>query len=233
MDFAWSPEDLAFKEELEAFLDKEMPPFVEQWSENEDLDASRGVMGVMDKRKAWQNKLNEGRWAAILWPEEWGGRAATTAQQVVYTQVMAKYRVARASSTRTASCRSARRSSRGAPTTRRRAGCPASSTRASTGARASPSRRPAPTSRTCAPPRSSPTTARTTSSTARRRGSARRRSRSGASSSCAPTRPRSRAASSTKASRRSSSTWSCPASTSARSARSPATRCSARCSSPT
>ena len=49
-------------------------------------------MGVMDKRKAWQNKLNEGRWAAILWPEEWGGRAATTAQQVIYTQVMAKYR---------------------------------------------------------------------------------------------------------------------------------------------
>ena len=78
MDFAWAPEDLAFKEELEAFLDKEMPPFVEQWSENEDPDASRGVMGVMDKRKAWQHKLNEGRWAAILWPEEWGGRAATT-----------------------------------------------------------------------------------------------------------------------------------------------------------
>src|SRR5258706_7113600 len=92
MDFSWSVEDLAFKEELEAFLDKEMPPFIEQWSENEDADAARGVMGVMEKRKAWQNKLNEGRWAAILWPEEWGGRAATTAQQVIYTQVMAKYR---------------------------------------------------------------------------------------------------------------------------------------------
>jgi alkylation response protein AidB-like acyl-CoA dehydrogenase len=92
VDFAWAPEDLAFKEELEAFLEKEMPPFIEAWSVNEDLDASRGVMGVMDKRKAWQNKLNEGRWAAILWPEEWGGRAATTAQQVIYTQVMAKYR---------------------------------------------------------------------------------------------------------------------------------------------
>src|SRR3954449_1208188 len=69
-----------------------MPPFIEQWSDNEDADASRGVMGVMDKRKAWQNKLNEQRWAAILWPEEWGGRGATTAQQVVYTQVMTKYR---------------------------------------------------------------------------------------------------------------------------------------------
>src|SRR5262245_44180350 len=91
MDFAWAPEDLAFKEELEAFLDKEWPPFAEQWSEDE-IEVSRGVMGVMDKRKAWQNKMNEGRWAAILWPPEWGGRGATTSQQVIYTQVMAKYR---------------------------------------------------------------------------------------------------------------------------------------------
>ena len=58
MDFAWSPEDLAFKEELEAFLEKELPPFLEEWADD-DLEASRGVMGVMDKRKAWQNKLNE------------------------------------------------------------------------------------------------------------------------------------------------------------------------------
>ena len=34
----------ATEEELEAFLDKEMPAFIEQWSENEDLDASRGVI---------------------------------------------------------------------------------------------------------------------------------------------------------------------------------------------
>jgi alkylation response protein AidB-like acyl-CoA dehydrogenase len=95
VDFSWSPADVAFKEELEAFLDKELPPFVEQWSDRDDrddLDASRGVMGVMEKRRAWQHKLNEGRWAAILWPEEWGGRAATVSQQVIYTQVMTKYR---------------------------------------------------------------------------------------------------------------------------------------------
>jgi alkylation response protein AidB-like acyl-CoA dehydrogenase len=92
MDFSWSAEDLAFKEELEAFLDKEMGPFLDEWSEHEDVEPARGVMGAMDKRKAWQHKLNEGRWAAILWPEEWGGRAATTAQSVIYTQVMAKYR---------------------------------------------------------------------------------------------------------------------------------------------
>ena len=155
---------------------------------------SRGVMGVMDKRKAWQNKLNEGRWAAILWPEEWGGRAATTAQQVIYTQVMAKYRShrhlqrQRHRADRPVDHRVGHRGAEGALAARhpRRD--------ASTGARASRNRRPAPTSRTCAPPRSSPTTDRTTSSTVRRSGSRRRRSRSGDCSSCAPTRPRSRAA---------------------------------------
>jgi alkylation response protein AidB-like acyl-CoA dehydrogenase len=92
VDFSWAPEDRAFQEELEAFLDKELPPFLEEWADT-DVEPSRGgVMGVMDKRKAWQHKLNEGRWAAILWPEEWGGRAATVSQQVIYTQVMARHR---------------------------------------------------------------------------------------------------------------------------------------------
>ena len=38
VDFAWSAEDLAFKEELEAFLDKEMRPFLEQWADDDDLE---------------------------------------------------------------------------------------------------------------------------------------------------------------------------------------------------
>ncbi len=95
MDFAWSDEDLAFQAELESFLDRELPPFVDEWEagNGEGDDApSRGVMGVMDKRAAWQRKLNEGRWAAILWPEEHGGRGATVSQNVIYTQVMARYR---------------------------------------------------------------------------------------------------------------------------------------------
>ena len=95
MDFAWSDEDLAFQAELESFLDHELPPFVDEWEagNGEGDDApSRGVMGVMDKRAAWQRKLNEGRWAAILWPEEHGGRGATVSQNVIYTQVMARYR---------------------------------------------------------------------------------------------------------------------------------------------
>jgi alkylation response protein AidB-like acyl-CoA dehydrogenase len=95
MDFAWSDDDLAFEAELCEFLDRELPPFIDEWegaAGDGDDSASRGVMGVMAKRAAWQRKLNEGRWAAILWPEEHGGRGATVSQNVIYTQVMARYR---------------------------------------------------------------------------------------------------------------------------------------------
>jgi alkylation response protein AidB-like acyl-CoA dehydrogenase len=93
VDFAWSDADLAFQRELEGFLDRELPPFIDEWEGDHDAgddSPSRGVMGVMAKRAAWQRKLNEGRWAAILWPEEHGGRAATVSQNVIYTQVMAR-----------------------------------------------------------------------------------------------------------------------------------------------
>ncbi len=49
-------------------------------------------MGAMEKRKAWQHLLQRERWAAVLWPESWGGRNASVSQHVIYTQVMAKYR---------------------------------------------------------------------------------------------------------------------------------------------
>ena len=49
-------------------------------------------MSQMERRRAWQRKLNEGRWAAISWPEEWGGRDATVTQNVIYSETMARYR---------------------------------------------------------------------------------------------------------------------------------------------
>ena len=46
----------------------------------------------MERRQAWQRTLNEGRWAAINWPAEWGGRDATVTQNVIYSEEMAKAR---------------------------------------------------------------------------------------------------------------------------------------------
>ena len=88
MDFAYGAEDEAFRAELRAWLDANLGDFVEQGEigeEHSDL-----TMRTMARRQAWQRRLNEGRWAAINWPLEWGGREATTMQNVIYSEVMAQ-----------------------------------------------------------------------------------------------------------------------------------------------
>ena len=88
MDFAYEPEDEAFRAELQEWLDANLPDFLDQGEigdEHSDL-----TVRTMARRQAWQRRLHEGRWAAINWPKEWGGREATTMQNVIYSEVMAK-----------------------------------------------------------------------------------------------------------------------------------------------
>jgi len=96
MDFAYTAEDEAFRDELKGWLDENLQKFLTETSEADDEDAigpgASGVMRSMERRRAWQRKLNEGRWAAINWPREWGGREATVTQNVIYSEVMARYR---------------------------------------------------------------------------------------------------------------------------------------------
>ncbi|MBV8691917.1 MAG: acyl-CoA dehydrogenase family protein, partial [Actinobacteria bacterium] len=101
MDFAYAPEDEAFRAELRAWLEDNVPKFFAEFGE-EGADAegdgdddggpagAGGIMGAMDRRKAWQRRLNEGRWAAITWPKEWNGRDATVTQSVIYSEEMAR-----------------------------------------------------------------------------------------------------------------------------------------------
>jgi alkylation response protein AidB-like acyl-CoA dehydrogenase len=99
MDFAYTPEDEAFRTELRDWLDEHLSKFLAEWSDDdpatEDSSGSHdygGLLRSMERRKAWQRTLNEGRWAAISWPEEWGGRDATVMQSVIYSEEMAKAR---------------------------------------------------------------------------------------------------------------------------------------------
>lgn len=87
MDFAYEAEDEAFRAELLEWLEANLPEFVDQGEigdEHADLTTR-----TMARRQAWQRRLHEGRWAAINWPIEWGGRQATTMQNVIYSEVMA------------------------------------------------------------------------------------------------------------------------------------------------
>ena len=91
MDFAYTAEDDAFRHELRSWLDENLPKFFSEWGDDGGGDAGHtGIMGAMERRRAWQRRLNEGRWAAITWPTEWGGRDATVMQSVIYSQEMAR-----------------------------------------------------------------------------------------------------------------------------------------------
>jgi alkylation response protein AidB-like acyl-CoA dehydrogenase len=100
MDFADTPEDEAFRAELRDWLDQHLPKFLAEWADHDGGDAADvadgaetgGIMRSMERRRAWQRRLNEGRWAAINWPEEWGGRDATVTQNVIYSEEMARAR---------------------------------------------------------------------------------------------------------------------------------------------
>jgi alkylation response protein AidB-like acyl-CoA dehydrogenase len=87
MDFAYTEEDEAFRAELREWLDANLGDFL-QGGEIEDRQAN--ISRTMARRRAWQRRLNEGAWAAINWPKEWGGREATIMQNVIYSEEMAK-----------------------------------------------------------------------------------------------------------------------------------------------
>ena len=91
MDFAYSPEDEAFRADLRGWLEENLPKFFSEHGDDGVAEDGRsGIMGAMERRRAWQRRLNEGRWAAITWPSEWNGRDATVSQSVIYSEEMAR-----------------------------------------------------------------------------------------------------------------------------------------------
>jgi alkylation response protein AidB-like acyl-CoA dehydrogenase len=94
MDFAYEPEDLAFRDELTSWVDENLPKFLADWGGDDDPGGGRqsGIQRTQERRRDWQRRLNEGRWAAINWPKDWGGREATPVQNVIYSEEMAKRR---------------------------------------------------------------------------------------------------------------------------------------------
>ena len=70
MDFDFSPEQQAFVEEVEAFLDEHDDPDV--------FDLTRENMAqIVDtpKRRAFMAELGAKGWLGLTWPEEYGGSA--------------------------------------------------------------------------------------------------------------------------------------------------------------
>lgn len=86
MNFAFTPEEESFRQEVDAFLDKEWLP----------LDIHTSAIGVLtkeqwDKSAAFRRKLGEKRWLGAAWPEEYGGLGKSMMHQMILHEEMAYY----------------------------------------------------------------------------------------------------------------------------------------------
>ena len=81
MDLTWSPQDLAFRDEVRAFLDEKL---------TEDLRRAGRLMTSVyadhEASMAWQAILHERGWVAPHWPVEHGGCDWTLTQHYIFSR---------------------------------------------------------------------------------------------------------------------------------------------------
>lgn len=84
MKLGFSPEDEAFRAECADWLTAQIEgPF-------KDLKGITKLTESPERRKEWEQHLGAHRWGCIGWPEQWGGRNATLAQQVIFAEEYAR-----------------------------------------------------------------------------------------------------------------------------------------------
>src|SRR4029077_6263093 len=84
MDFEFSPEELAFLAEVEAFLDANDDPDV--------FDLTRENMAqIVDtsKRRAFMKELGHKGWLGITWPKEYGGSEGEGVYEFLLNEALA------------------------------------------------------------------------------------------------------------------------------------------------
>jgi alkylation response protein AidB-like acyl-CoA dehydrogenase len=83
MDLSFSKEDLAFRDEVRAFIE-------ENFTDDLRRKMARTKNGYLDKEDhiTWQKRLHAKGWAAPHWPTEYGGPGFTHSQHFIYDREM-------------------------------------------------------------------------------------------------------------------------------------------------
>ncbi len=86
MDFEFTPEEEAFRDEVRAWLDEHL---------TDELRAVGPAAGPADDRNwdvrvEWERRLAEGGWIGLGWPEEVGGRGASVMEEVIFHEEHAR-----------------------------------------------------------------------------------------------------------------------------------------------
>jgi len=83
MDFNFTPEEDAFRQELRTWLEANLPESYNP-QEFDRIDADTRF----EFQRAWQKKAHEAGWVGIHWPKEYGGRGASLMEMFIYNQEM-------------------------------------------------------------------------------------------------------------------------------------------------
>ncbi|MBY6262053.1 acyl-CoA dehydrogenase [Azospirillum sp. 412522] len=84
MTLAFAPELESFRAEAAAWLEEQLSgPF-------KDLRGLHNHVDAIERRREWEERLGAARWSCIGWPQAFGGRDATIAEQVVFAEEYAR-----------------------------------------------------------------------------------------------------------------------------------------------
>ena len=82
MDLEFSPEDIAFRDEVRAFIEANYPPHLKGRVLREDLSKEDFL--------AWHKILGKKGWSAPAWPKEYGGTGWTATQRYIWLEENAR-----------------------------------------------------------------------------------------------------------------------------------------------
>ncbi len=86
MNFDFSEQEEAFRKEVRAWLEQNLPDDLRGRS----FAASRADVGEVRRLRAWQKQMAEAGYVGMDWPREFGGRGAPITEMVILYQEMAR-----------------------------------------------------------------------------------------------------------------------------------------------
>src|SRR5712691_4780105 len=75
MDLNYTPEDVAFRKQVRAWLEQNLP---------------RSEIKTLEDRRAWHRKLYEAGYLGMGWPKEYGGGGARPMEQAIVADELAR-----------------------------------------------------------------------------------------------------------------------------------------------
>ena len=82
MNLEFSPEEVAFREEVRAFIEENYPDELKGFGSREDLSKEQFL--------AWHKVLGKKGWSAPAWPEKYGGTGWTSTQRYIWSEENAR-----------------------------------------------------------------------------------------------------------------------------------------------